>query len=81
MSKPSRDFDRIVEQDTDDVSGHVNPRPEATIEVGDDVNAHCVAHVVDDDDRTQIHRVRVTDDGTEDVSGHVQPRGDFGTDA
>ena len=36
MNKPSRDFDRLVEQETDDVSGHVQPRPEVAIEVGDD---------------------------------------------
>ena len=76
MNKPSRDFDRLVEQDADDVSGHVQPRPEVAIEVGDDVDGHCVAHVLDDD-HLDIHRVRVADDGTEDVSGHVQPRGDF----
>ncbi len=81
MNKPSRDFDRIIEQDDDDVSGHVHPRPEVAIEVGDDVNAHCVAHVVDDEDHVSIHRARVTDDGIDDVAGHVQPRGDFGTDA
>lgn len=76
MNKPSRDYGRLFEQETDDVAGHVQPRPEVAIEVDDDVDGHCVGHLLDED-HVEIHRVRVADDGTEDVSGHVQPRGDL----
>ena len=76
MNKPSSDYGRLADQETDDVAGHVQPRTEVAIEVGDDVRGHCVPSALDEE-HVAGARLPVADDGTEDVSAHVQPRGDF----